>query len=137
VALTDEAKEALGGAPEVPLMDFPVRFGRERRSPEHKGASKEERRLGTTFPLNEVYLHERHDSTALHISGVHFVIERSESGFFLVDRGSACGTIVAGTRVGAHRVGGRALLRDGDEVIVGTHRSRYIFRFSVASGAAR
>lgn len=133
VALTEEAAHALGGMRELPLTAFPVRFGRERRTFEVGAPVSEDLRRGDAPPLNDVYLYELPDSTSLHISGVHFEIEYADSRFFLVDRGSACGTIVAGNRIGGHRAGGRTELRDGDEIVVGTSRSRYIYRFAVGS----
>lgn len=60
------------------------------------------------------------------------MIECIDGLFFLTDRRSACGTIVAGRRIGGRRKGGRTELRDGDEVIVGTSKSPYVFRFRVA-----
>ena len=122
VALTDEAEQALGGARELPLTEFPVKFGRAHRSQNVENSS------------NDVYLFEREESTSLHISGEHFEIEHSENQFFLVDRRSSCGTIVGGARIGGRRAGGRAPLRDGDEVVVGTRRSPFVFRFIVANG---
>jgi len=133
IALTEEAVHALGGTPEVPIRAFPARFGRERRSPKPGARFAEDLRGGRTPDLNDIYLREL-PSTSLHISGEHFAIEYTGDQFFLVDRGSACGTIVGGQRVGGRRVGGRAPLRDGDEIVVGTSRSRYVFRFDVIEG---
>lgn len=134
VAITEEAHRALGGAGEVRIAQgFPLRVGRERRSPLDDSklpAEVREQRRGEAPQLNDVYLLEN-ASRALHISGVHFTIECVDGLFFLTDCGSACGTIVAGRRIGGHRKGGRTELRDGDEVIVGTHKSRYVFRFRV------
>ena len=113
---------------------FPFNVGRECRSPladERLSARVLEKRRGETPQLNDVYLLD-HASKDLNISAVHFVIECIDGRFFLTDRCSACGTIVAGTRIGGDRNGGRVELRDGDEVVVGTSRSPYIFRFSVA-----
>jgi predicted component of type VI protein secretion system len=62
----------------------------------------------------------------------HFAIEWIDGVFVLTDRGSSCGTIVSGTRIGGYRQGGRVELRHGDEVTVGTGRSPYVFRFSAA-----
>jgi pSer/pThr/pTyr-binding forkhead associated (FHA) protein len=126
IALTDEAVHALGGTREVPISAFPARFGRERRSSEAGVRVAEDLRRDDTPPLNDVYLRELPDSTSFHISGEHFEIEYADGRFFLVDRGSACGTIVGGLRVG-----GRAELRDGDEIVVGTSHSRYIYRFTL------
>ena len=134
VATTEEARRALGGAAEVRIAQGLLSVGRERRSPPDDAglpAKVSEQRHGETPQLNDVYLLEHHYSRSLHISGAHFVIECIDGLFFLIDRGSACGTVVAGRRIGGHRKGGRTELRNGDEVVVGTGRSRYIFRFHV------
>ncbi len=134
VATTEEARRALGGAGEVRVAQGSLSVGRDRRSPlDDAGLPTEmrEQRLDEAQPLNDVYLLE-HQSRASHISGAHFVIEYTDGLFYLTDRGSACGTIVAGRRIGGHQKGGRTELRDGDEVIVGTHKSPYVFRFRVA-----
>ncbi len=135
VAITEAARRALGGAGEVRVAQGFLSVGRERRSPLDDvelptGIEVREQRLGEAPQLNDLYLLEDHSRT-LHISGVHFMIECIEGLFFLTDRGSACGTVVAGRRIGGHRKGGRTELRNGDEVVVGTSRSRYIFRFHV------
>ena len=132
-AVTEEARYALGGAREARITQFPFRVGRDRRSPtsgDRLPVDVKQRRKGAAPAANSVYLQET-GSRHLHISAAHFEIECVGSRFFLVDRGSACGTIVAGTRVGGRRQGGRTELRDGDEVIVGTGRSRYVFQFRV------
>lgn len=131
VALTNEAVHALGGRHELPIAAFPVRFGRERRSAQQPVAENV-RREGSP-PLNHVYLNEISDSSSHHISGAHFEITQVEGRIFLVDRGSACGTLVAGARVGGRRAGGTAELHDGDEIVVGTIRSPYVFRFTLAA----
>lgn len=133
--ITPEAEHALGGLSAMHLSYFPVTVGRERRLSvaDQVLPEAEARRLGVAPRLNDVYLRELHSSTTLHISGAHFAIEHVDGRFFLVDRGSACGTIVAGTRVRGRRTGGRTELRDGDEVVVGTGRSRYVFRFLIST----
>lgn len=130
VAVTDEAARALGGTRELRVTQFPFRVGRERRSylVDDKPPVDVQRRRGDTPSINDVYLREEGPG-GLHISGAHFAIECVDERFFLVDRGSAGGTMVAGDLIGGNRKGGRAELRDGDEVIVGNGRSRYIFRF--------
>ena len=134
LALTKEAQRALGGAREVRVTQGSLFVGRERRSPLDAAAvpaEAREQRHGEEPQLNDVYLVDDL-SGSLHVSGAHFAIERSDGKFFLTDRGSAGGTIVAGARIGGRRQGGRTELRDGDEVIVGTNKSPYIFRFSVS-----
>jgi pSer/pThr/pTyr-binding forkhead associated (FHA) protein len=117
-ALTEEAEAALHGARRVELMSFPFRVGRE-TSPTDKPAN------------NDLYMVERKSGQSMHVSSEHFAIECVDGDFYLTDRGSACGTIVAGRRIGGNRKGGRTLLRDGDELTVGTSRSRYIYRFGI------
>lgn len=135
VAVTEEAERALAGTREVRVTQFPFRVGRESRSPEsdqHLPPEMTQRRRGDPPGLNDLYLREESSGT-LQISREHFTIECVDGRFFLSDRGSACGTIVAGRRIGGHRKGGRTELRDGDEVIVGTSRSRNVFRFHLAT----
>jgi hypothetical protein len=60
------------------------------------------------------------------------MIERIGDQFFVVDRGSVWGTIVAGGQIGGNRTGGRTGLRDGDSITVGTAGSEYIFRFELS-----
>ena len=135
VVVTEEAQRALGGASEVRVAQFPFNVGREGRSPltnEPLPADAPQRRHGEALPMNDLYLREE-SSGSRHISREYFAIECVDSWFFLVDRGSACGTIVAGRRIGGHRKSGRTELRDGDEVVIGTSRSHYIFRFRVVT----
>ena len=124
LALTKEAQRALGGAREARVTEGSLSFGREGRSPLDAAAlpaEAREQRHGEEPQLNDVYLVDDL-SGSLHVSRAHFSIERSNGQFFLIDRGSAGGTIVAGVCVGGRRQGGRTELRDGDEVIVGTNK---------------
>ncbi len=91
----------------------------------------EEARSATAPQLNDLYLVDPTRADVLHISREHFVIEYTDNQFFLVDRGSVCGTLVAGQQVGRGRAGGRTELRSGDEIIVGTDASPYVFRFEI------
>ncbi len=131
MAVTNEAKLALGGRREVHITRFPFKIGRESRVAPPTNPPIVERRPGTAPESNDAYLVERAGAHLLQISREHFAIEYASDQFFLVDRGSACGTIVAGTRIGGHQKGGRTELRDGDEVIVGTNKSPYVFRFEI------
>lgn len=134
VAVTDEARRALG-ADEVRVVTGSFKFGRERRS-SPRGvklpAGLSEQRRGATPELNDVYLPED-PAAALQIAGAHFTIEDVDGQFWLTDRGSSCGTVVAGKRLGGRRKGGQTELHDGDEIIVGTRTSPYIFRFQIES----
>lgn len=73
-------------------------------------------------------LGDRHE---IHIATEHFLIDRVGDQFFVVDRGSVCGTIVAGKQIGGSRTGGQTELRHGDVIMVGTSISEYAFRFEV------
>lgn len=129
VALTPEARKALGG-PEREMANFPYRVGRESRGIQRtpKGVVSERRSPGSR-PSNDLYLLE--DDEPLNVSRAHFEIERSATGYILVDRASTCGTIVEGEIVGGATRGGTIALRDGDVILVGTSRSPYVFRFRV------
>ena len=82
-------------------------------------------------PLNDLYLVEPKWSDLLQISREHFAIERVGHQFFVVDRGSACGTTVAGKQIGGDRRGGRTELRHGDQIRGGGDESGYVFRFEI------
>ncbi|MDA1185982.1 MAG: FHA domain-containing protein [Acidobacteria bacterium] len=132
VAATDQARRALG-ADEVPIVSGSFKFGRERRSSPRGGkspAGSGEQRRGAISELNDVYLPED-PAAALQIAGAHFTIEHTDGQFWLTDRGSSCGTVVAGKRLGGRRKGGKTELHDGDEIIVGTRSSPYIFKFRI------
>jgi pSer/pThr/pTyr-binding forkhead associated (FHA) protein len=67
----------------------------------------------------------------LNISREHFQIEKTETGSFVLrDRLSACGTKVLGEKGERRCQGTHCELFDGDTIIVGSHASPYIFRFS-------
>lgn len=129
-ALTPESKTALGGA-EVEITAFPFRVGRESRRFETLAnkAKFAEKRKSTNLPNNDLYLLE--DAELLNVSREHFQIAREGAGFVLLDRGSTLGTIVEGMRVGGEQKGGRAALRDGDVIIVGSSVSEFVFKFRV------
>ncbi len=69
----------------------------------------------------------------MQISREHFAIEYADDQFLLIDPGSVCGTIVAGKQVGGNLTGGQTELRSGDELIVGTDESPYVFRFEIVT----
>jgi len=131
--LTPEAEESIQGK-EIRLEPFPFRVGRESRLRMVNGVLRPmERRKLHAPPNNELYLIDRGER--LNVSREHFQIEkRREDGTYeLVDRGSACGTIVGGHVVGGRDKGGRCPLKDGDVIVVGTSKSLLVFRFLLSS----
>ena len=126
VGLTSEASGALAGTRTL-ITRLPYRVGRESRRVLTKLAMSIERRLGTAPPLNDLYIEEK--GQQVHVSREHFLIDASEEGFFLLDRGSACGTLVNGVLVGGSRKGGRVALDNGATIIAGSAASPFVFQF--------
>ena len=131
VAVSKEAQLALGGQREVRVTQFLFKVGRESRVAPPGKPVPIELRLGTAPEWNDVYMVEPASADVLQISREHFAIEYADDQFFLIDRGSAWGTMVAGKQVGGNWTGGRTELRSGDEIIVGTDESPYVFRFEI------
>lgn len=136
VAVTPEAERALCGTREIRVTRFPFKVGRECRaadSDRSRPLGLQQQRLGIAPEVNDMYLVEPPYADLFYISREHFAIERVGNRFFLTDRGSACGTIVAGKQVGGDRVGGRTELQSGDVIILGTYETGYVFRFEVST----
>jgi pSer/pThr/pTyr-binding forkhead associated (FHA) protein len=126
-ALTPEARACLG-APLVRILSLPYRVGRESRTRELPGYPNSRRRADSVRN-NNLYLIE--PGPVLNVSREHFQIELRDDAFFLVDRGSACGTLVEGVTIGRDRAGGETRLVDGDVIIVGASVSPYVFKFVI------
>jgi pSer/pThr/pTyr-binding forkhead associated (FHA) protein len=129
--LTPEAESSLGTRL-YQIPKFPFRVGRESRS-HQAGSLPNSRRRPDSIPNNDLYLIET--VQPLNISREHFQIEWRDDRFFIVDLGSACGTLVEGVSIGGERKGGQHLLLGGDVIIVGTSQSRHIYKFIVANNA--
>lgn len=129
-ALTPEAAQAIGG-PVVPLTCYPFRVGRESRRAAATRAllGGGERREGGAKPNNDLYVLEQ--THEVYVSREHFEIQKTDSGFQLVDRASALGTWVEGTLVGGSRAGGKSPIRSGDVIIIASYHSGLIFKFLV------
>lgn len=132
-ALTAEALEAVPlvvrHGDKVAIYDFPFKVGRESRVMKVNGRleSIERPKKDNSSPTNDLYLIDR--GHRLNISREHFEILCEESGYSLVDRGSACGTRVAGKSTGGGDRGGIVPLRDGDIIAVGIADTPYTYRF--------
>ena len=127
VALTPEAKAALGGA-EIGISSFPFRIGRDSRGrlrPAQRTLG--DRRKPASRRSNELYLGET--TEPFQVSREHLQIQHNGTRYVLVDRESTGGTIVEGTVVGGQHRGGAVQLSDGDVIIVGTSKSPYVFKF--------
>jgi hypothetical protein len=129
VALSDGARHAIDGE-FLTIERFPFRVGRESRSMLARMASELERRLGTAPQVNDLYIVEHPLEKFHHVSREHFLIDLDHGRYFLTDRGSVCGTIVAGRTIGGDRAGGRVELHDQDVIVVGTTASPFAFRFT-------
>jgi len=107
---------------------FPFRIGRESRGlPRAAPRTLGDRRKPASGLTNELYLGE--PAGASNVSREHLQIQHNRSRYVLVDRQSACGTIVEGAVVGGQHRGGAVQLSDGDVIIVGTSRSPFVFKF--------
>ncbi len=129
MALTPEAETAIGGE-KLELGPFPFRIGREFRVALVDGVKKvtERRRQDIAVPNNDLYLKD--SGRPLNVSRQHLQIESDEEGGYrVVDRGSACGTLVGNQHIGGHDQGGESLIRDGEVLVVGTSESPFVFRF--------
>ena len=131
--LTPEALEAVPPhslrGDKIVIYAFPFRIGRESRVIKIDGRLErmERSKKDDSPPTNDIYLIDR--GHRLNISREHFKIVRSEEGYTLVDRGSACGTKIGGRNVGGNDAGGTAVLHDGDEIAIGAVGTPYVFRF--------
>ncbi len=131
IPLTDEARMASSNKP-IKIARYPFRVGRESRvCVKPYSGNINERQKSNSAPSNDLYLLDTF-SNKLHISRAHFQIETlPEGGYDLVDRESACGTLVGKKNIGGGDKGGRCTLISGDIITIGTKLSPYIFRFMV------
>ena len=133
-ATTDEAKQAIGknclGEDMIGIWQFPFRIGRESRVTYVEGelVVSERRKLrDDSKPNNDIYLVD--GGELLNISRQHLKIEKDENGYSVVDRRSACGTVVNDHAFGGRDEGGSCTLKDGDVVKIGGQNSPYLFEF--------
>jgi len=129
--------EAIGATPStyidgelIVIMNFPFRVGRESRVAMVKGhleiIERPKKDIGNK-PNNDLYLVDR--GHLLNISREHFQIELREGEYYLVDRGSACGTKLQDSSLGGEDSGGALKLQDGDVIGVGAKNTPYLFQF--------
>ncbi|MFT4518223.1 MAG: hypothetical protein ACI9JM_000604 [Halioglobus sp.] len=113
----------------INIDNYPFRVGRETRNLSLESIpGLIERRGDAVRTNNDLYVRDM--ARPLNVSREHFQIEKSEQGgFALVDRGSACGTIVGELMIGGNYIGGRCPLKYGDAITVGTPESSIVFEF--------
>lgn len=133
-ALTPEAVEATPAididGDLIVIYSFPFRVGRESRVAQINGRLEpidRPKKDINSKPNNDLYLIDR--GHLLNISREHFQIERREGEYYLVDRGSACGTKLHGTALGGDDKGGTIKITDGDVIGVGAKATPYLFKF--------
>lgn len=128
IPLTDEARLALNRRDAAEIDCLPFRVGRESRMALIGGELQYvERRKGSITPTNDLYLYD--SGELLNISREHLQIDMNRKGEYLVyDRGSACGTHVDGVAIGGKDATGMAKLKEGSEIIIGTHDSPYRYQ---------
>ena len=126
IALTEPARQALD-APEAVIERFPFKVGRESRKAAEESPRPIDRRSDRAPPLNDIFLLEPADTPVHQISREHFLLVAEGEKYFLVDRGSACGTIVNGKTVGGDRKGGLTELPDRAQITLGSAASPFVF----------
>src|SRR5881394_3090614 len=95
IPMSDGARRAIKG--EFLAIDrLPFRVGRNSRATSGRLDADTERRKGTVGQVNEAYLIEPALEKFHQISREHFLIDAEHGHFYVLDRRSVCGTIVAG-----------------------------------------
>jgi len=116
----------------VGIRGYPFQVGRESRGKVVDGVFhriERPQRVPGSPTNNDLYLVDA--GAMLQISREHFRIERTATGYQIVDRGSVCGMSVGGVRIGGEEAGGTVQLRDGDEIQIGTEVTPYRYTFTV------
>jgi CRP/FNR family transcriptional regulator, cyclic AMP receptor protein len=108
----ETSRDALDGV-KIEIDKFPFKIGREHRS---GGVD--------VFSDNDLSLQ---DSSPYNVSKNHFLIDKVEGRYVIVDRGSHLGTIVNGKRIDAQRV----LSIGENKIIVGPKISPFVFKLEI------
>jgi hypothetical protein len=110
--LKESSSEALGGR-EMNISKFPFKVGRKHELDEVDVLSD-----------NDMYLK---DFPPYSISRNHFLIDKVEGRYVVVDRGSRLGTIVNGRRIDVQSV----LNKKENEIIAGPYHSQFVFKLEI------
>ncbi len=134
VALTPESSEAIRAC-EMNIPFLPFRIGRESRQPTRTPQGVVIERRKEASPNNDLYLREQGER--MNVSREHLLIDRDGDGFFVMDRGSTCGTLVEGRVMGGDGRPARAPLQDHDVIIIGTSLSSFVYKFRLEPDGTR
>lgn len=135
--MTDEMRNSITnnclGDEFIGIWKFPFKIGRESRVETQDGKIllSERPKASTGEPNNDIYLIDH--GRFLQISRQHLQIEKTETGYTISDRGSACGTIINTHKIGGEDRSGSYELNDGDIVKIGAEDSPYLFQFITLS----
>ena len=135
--MTPEAENSISsyclGHEFIGIWEFPFRIGRESRveTVDGKLVHAERNKIGSGKPNNDIYLMDR--GRFLQVSREHLSIEKTETGYSISDRGSACGTSINTQKIGGEDRGGTHILEDGDTIKIGADESPYLFQFITLS----
>ncbi len=110
--LNESSSEALNGG-EMNISKFPFKVGR-----------KHELNEVDVLSDNDLYLQ---DSPPFNVSRNHFLIDKVDGRYVVIDRGSHLGTIVNGRRINVQSV----LNRKENEIIAGQHHSPFVFKLEI------
>ncbi len=142
IAITDQASEGLRGQRSVTIPHLPFKIGREKRLPglepePSRGVASiknfVERRLGTMPQLNDLYIVEWPNADGFHVSREHLLIDNVDGRHLVIDRGSACGTIVGSIPISIDAENYWTEIRNDDLLVVGGPRSPFRYRFSISA----
>ncbi len=117
----------------VAIWDFPFRIGRESRVEiGEDGELLVKERFKHSFVTdrtNDLYLVDFGEKFQL--SREHLRIDHIDGRYYILDRGSKCGSEANGVRIGSGTEEERTEIKDGDTIILGTSNSPYRYTFVV------
>jgi len=109
----------------VEVRTFPYRVGRFTVDDVKSNAQKENEDKHKEKPgANDLYMYE--DGPNYYISINHFVLDKKEGEFVLIDRGSRSGILVDDIPVK-----GSCVLKEENQIIIGSSYSPFLFKFEI------
>jgi hypothetical protein len=114
-AANESSKKALGSN-KVSIDKFPCKVGRTSTIGEDD-----------VFADNDISLEDNTGKPPYNISSNHFLIDRVDENYIVIDRGSSLGTIVNGTKI----EGACILDKKVNELVVGAQNSPFVFTLEI------